>query len=42
MIRNSSPNSRAAEEARQQLEFEYDDYCQEETDRYIEANPTIL
>jgi len=30
---------RAAEDARQQLEWDYDDYCQREADRYIEENP---
>ena len=30
---------RDAQEARQLLEWDYDDYCQRETDRYIEENP---
>ena len=30
---------RAAEDARQTLEFEYDDYCREETERFIAENP---
>lgn len=30
---------REAEEARQLLEWDYDDYCQQETERYIEENP---
>jgi hypothetical protein len=33
---------RTAEDARQLLENEYDDYCQQETSRYIEENPAIL
>jgi len=31
--------SRAAEEARQLLEWEYDEYCQREVERYIQTNP---
>jgi hypothetical protein len=33
---------RAAEDARQLLESEYDDYCSETTDRYIEENPATF
>jgi len=33
---------RAAEDARQLLESEYDDYCSRETDRYIESNPAAF
>ena len=33
---------RAAEDARQQLEWEYEDYCQIETDRFIAQNPAAL
>jgi hypothetical protein len=33
---------RAAEDARQELEWEYDNYCQTETDRYIEENPAVF
>ncbi len=31
----------AAEEARQDLEWDYDQYCQRETDRYIQENPAL-
>ena len=31
-----------AEEARQLLEWEYDDYCVRKADRYIEENPSIV
>jgi hypothetical protein len=33
---------RAAEDARQLLESEYDDYCSQATDRYIEQNPVAF
>ncbi len=33
---------RIREDARQLLEFEYDDYCRVETDRYIAENPAIF
>ena len=33
---------RAAEDSRQQLEWEYDDYCQSETERYIAENPAAF
>jgi hypothetical protein len=33
---------RDAEEARQFLEWEYDDYCAREASRYIEANPELF
>ncbi|SRR5579883_1261192 len=34
--------ARSAEEARQQLEWAYDDFCQRETDAYLVANPQTL
>lgn len=33
---------RAAEDARQQLEWEYEDYCQREADRFIAENPAAF
>jgi hypothetical protein len=33
---------RAAEDARQLVESEYDDYCSRETDRYIQSNPAAF
>jgi hypothetical protein len=33
---------RAAEEVRKELEWEYDDYCQNETERYILENPSAF